>query len=113
MVKEPHNYENEAWAIIEHLSSPSHTGELTKHYREYICRTLRAIMKRELQQPVNCREAFERWNTKDREFDNFYDSLWEAWQAAWRPEREIGEQLPHMIKGGDRLWHDGKWWRPE
>ena len=30
------------------------------------------------------RELFEKWNTKDREFDNFNDALWEAYQMGWQ-----------------------------
>lgn len=58
-VEKPHDYESEAWAIIEYLSSPSHTGELTKHYRAYICRTLQALLKRESsEEPMSDREKF-------------------------------------------------------
>ena len=30
------------------------------------------------------RQLFDKWNTKDREFDNFNDSLWEAYQMGWQ-----------------------------
>lgn len=51
-------------------------------------------------QPVDCREAFEKWYWKgdvappgEREDDGDYASFnaslaWDAWQAAWKPEGE-------------------------
>lgn len=60
------------------------------------------VNDKKAEQPVGCREAFERWYWKgdvappgEREDDGDYASFnpalaWDAWQAAWKPERESG-----------------------
>jgi hypothetical protein len=53
-------------------------------------------------QPVDCREAFEKWSKQmplpDGNYFGYYQSAWEAWIHAWNacPEREAVTQWQPM-----------------
>lgn len=68
------------------------------------------VPKREVEQPVGCREAFEKWWEASKDLIGVPDDAfetWTVWQAAWQPKREISnlnkgefmltdEQIEHM-----------------
>lgn len=81
-------------AYVAALSCQTKTTEDLEPGCCIACRAKIALStQRESPQPVDCREAFEKWIVQFEESELLKPSMiWRAWQTVWKPKREVSAQ---------------------